>query len=360
MTIDTTTLKQSINLLALVSQTVQLRKVATDEFEGPCPHCGGKDRLHVHGGLWMCRKCHPKWSDVIEWARWLHGTGFRQAVTLLGGDSATERAPARLSTHMTTPPALPPQKPQTESWRAEAKRFCAQTAAALAGGAGVDYLLRRGIGEETWRTYGLGYTETPWRVCPEYMQPAIVMPWLLAGSVVGIRYRFLESVDGEKVRSAGGSSFSGKLFGGQALWVNTETSDNVLQARRLILVEGEINAMSLGQVTRDLRCDILSIGSESQTLTQTQVDFARRYGARIVWVDKPSKRAELMSLIHAGTGIASQTTDDKGAAKMDANDLLRDGTLDAVVVKLLRKATPEKGQESLHWDLKDAAMLELA
>ena len=192
------------------------------------------------------------------------------------------------------------------------------------------------------------------------MQPAIVMPWLLAGSVVGIRYRFLESVDGEKVRSAGGSSFSGKLFGGQALWVNTETSDNVLQARRLILVEGEINAMSLGQVTRDLRCDILSIGSESQTLTQTQVDFARRYGARIVWVDKPSKRAELMSLIHAGTGIASQTTDDKGAAKMDANDLLRDGTLDAVVVKLLRKATPEKGQESLHWDLKDAAMLELA
>jgi hypothetical protein len=141
----------------------------------------------------------------------------------------------------------------------------------------MEYLFSRGICEETMRTYKLGYMEKPWMVAPEFQQPAIVMPWMKSGVVVGIRYRFLKPVNGQRVRSAADSDFAGKLFGGQALWISPDSLPAMFMKRRFVLCEGELNAMSIAQDMRDMKCDVLSIGSESQSLTESQIAFAKRY-----------------------------------------------------------------------------------
>jgi hypothetical protein len=190
-------------------------------------------------------------------------------------------------------------------------------------------------------------------VAPEYQQPAIVLPWMRAGEVVGIRYRFLNPVNGERVRSAFDSDFAGKLFGGQAIWVTNDTQPAIFANRRFVLCEGELNAMSIAQDMRDMKCDVLSIGSESQSLTDAQVAFAKRYGTRIVWMDKPSVRDKFVKLLGAQAGIASQATEDKGATKTDANDALLKDTLTAVMVKAMRRG-PDA--ELLKYDLQDAGL----
>jgi DNA primase len=58
--IDVKALKQQVDLLDLVGRDTQLRKVASTrggEYAGPCPFCGGRDRLRVQPErrLWWCR-----------------------------------------------------------------------------------------------------------------------------------------------------------------------------------------------------------------------------------------------------------------------------------------------------------------
>ena len=88
MSIDTQTIKASVDLLALAGPG--LRKVASGtrgpEYAGPCPKCGGRDRFRVQpeAGAWFCRQCHPEWGDAIELVKWRDGLGFREACERLG------------------------------------------------------------------------------------------------------------------------------------------------------------------------------------------------------------------------------------------------------------------------------------
>ena len=48
--IDATRVKEKIDLLAIIQQDTQLKKVANtngSEYAGPCPFCGGQDRFRV-------------------------------------------------------------------------------------------------------------------------------------------------------------------------------------------------------------------------------------------------------------------------------------------------------------------------
>lgn len=79
-----------------------LRKKGRDEMTGPCPLCGGDDRFNVQParGTFLCRKCHPKYGDVIEYVRWwmfgnlLPAEGRRRAAEFLS-DGEVARAKAR-------------------------------------------------------------------------------------------------------------------------------------------------------------------------------------------------------------------------------------------------------------------------
>ncbi len=293
-----------VDILALAERYTQLRRKTTDgEYEGPCPKCGGTKRFTVHERehWWFCRDCHPKWSDTIEFVRWMQpGLTFVEAVEQLTGESVPAPATKRK-------PAPAPQKAQQSTdWRSKAEKIvkAAQDRLWTAEGEPASaYLLRRGLEPHTWLQYGLGYclsVALP-NTKGQQRSPAISIPWYAGGKLVALRYRFLEvqnyiDVDGkersEKVTAEHGSQFAGRLYGGHALpdWMLApapeEYSHPVEKLCTLLIVEGEINCMSCWQVASETNLHVLSLGSEGQQIPPAAMPFIRRYGQVLVWADR--------------------------------------------------------------------------
>jgi phage/plasmid primase-like uncharacterized protein len=63
-----------------------LKKVAANEFGGPCPLCGGHDRfcVNIKKQLWNCRGC-GKGGDAIALVRHVDSVTFAQAIGTLAG-----------------------------------------------------------------------------------------------------------------------------------------------------------------------------------------------------------------------------------------------------------------------------------
>lgn len=69
-----------VNLLAIAeADGVVLKRISPTEYAGPCPKCGGDDRLHVltrtrqGKQAWFCRNCHPDISDAGDYVRIIRG-----------------------------------------------------------------------------------------------------------------------------------------------------------------------------------------------------------------------------------------------------------------------------------------------
>lgn len=58
------------------------------ELIGPCPRCGGRDRfgINIKEGVFGCRKCDLKGSDMIDLVQGVLGRSFNDALTWLCGD----------------------------------------------------------------------------------------------------------------------------------------------------------------------------------------------------------------------------------------------------------------------------------
>jgi hypothetical protein len=79
---------KQIDLVSLIGQTTRLKKVASNEYAGPCPKCGGTDRLRVnssHG--FFCRQCHNDraWYDAVDFRQWMYGESMKDAIVSLIG-----------------------------------------------------------------------------------------------------------------------------------------------------------------------------------------------------------------------------------------------------------------------------------
>lgn len=354
------------DLVQLIGRYSQLRRQSPHEWAGPCPACGGEDRLRVTPTGWFCRQCRPYdegkgWFGAIDWVMWRHGLDFKQAVGFLTGAQMTaavqQRAPA---------PAQPERMEPDGQWRAEADSIVKAAQAALMGSrpgrdnGGADYLDKRSLEPATWQAFGWGWARHKDR-------PAIVMPWYRGGKLMAIRYRYIEPTpDGQRLIAQPGSKFGGILYGGQAMEAGAE------QTRTLILCEGEINAASIWQVAHETRLDVLSVGSESTRLTDAMIAHAAKYKHVIVWMDRREIAAKMREQLPAGTvAVASPlrkddagnplTGSDGKPQKWDANDLLRIGKLGAFLAGVRVKACGDDAhrREGLLWDLVDAARLPL-
>lgn len=340
MSIDTTAIKESISLEALASRTVKLRKVASNEHAGPCPRCGGDDRFHVHGPLFMCRRCHPNWGDAIEYMRWLHNVDFRQAVELLGGDTMPTVTAAPVNVRK------PVERTQPTWDAADVLHRLHTYQNAMLDSPAADYLAERGLCPDTWLAYAFGYRA-------DYN--ALAMPWYRAGQLVGINYRRIGNVEkGKRFVSETGSLRNG-LFGAQALCPNLHhllpNGTDPLHSRSLFIVEGELNCASLYQAAYDAHCDVLSTGAEGNTIPDSFMPIAARYRVCIVWKDKAELAKAEAKRIAGAAAYWSELADGR---KLDANDHLQHGTLGVLVAHILRQATPADGQEALRYDLWDA------
>ena len=304
-----------VDLVQLIGRYSQLRRQAPHEWAGPCPSCGGEDRLRVTPTGWFCRQCKPYeeskgWFGAIDWVMWRHNLDFKTAVGFLTGAQMTaavqQRAPVAAQPERTEP---------TDEWRVEAEGIVNAGRVNLfntnLGGAA--YLERRGLEPGTWQAFHWGWAEYKGRA-------AIVMPWYRGGKIMAIRYRYLEPTsDGQRLIAQPGSKFGGVLYGGQAMEPGAE------QTRTLVLCEGEINAASIWQVAHDTRLDVLSVGSESTRLTDAMLAHAAKYRHVIVWMDRREIAAAMREKLPPGTVAVSSPmrpgTDGK-ETKLDANDLL--------------------------------------
>lgn len=361
------------DVLELARRYTTLRRESSHEWAGPCPRCGGDDRFHCTAQWWFCRICHPKQSDSIDLVRWLTGASFRESVAMITGVSMPTMSITELRSRYAgavTAPVKPAKTTQTPpdtqtrllaQWQAEAEAE-AQAAETLlaseAGEAGRAYLEGRGLELQTWRVFRLGFA--PDVSLPgtggAQRKPAILMPWTVGEQVTAIRYRFLEKHtytdrDGRERKDVKQSAkakafgeqamFAGRMFGGLGL------AGPVAGKFDLFICEGELNALSIWQVAHEGRVDVLSLGSESQHITDAMLKAISEYRRVIVWMDKAEKLAELRGRIPGATGIASPHS-------MDANDCLQKGTLQPMIADLrLRACKDDAEREALLWNLWD-------
>jgi len=334
---------RNINLVQLVGRYTQLRRKSGDEWEGPCPKCGGENRCVVDGRGWFCRQCKPfdevhGWYGPIDFIMWQHGLSFREAVAFLTG--------VQMNKPMQTVPAVAPvPSVQTEEWRQAAERIVVAAQERLLAGEnpGGEYLLRRGLEPHTWMAFGMGFGK-------HKAAPAIVLPWYRAGKLTAIRYRFLQPLtEGSKIVSQFGSVFGGVLYGGQALLGAGESR------RTLVVCEGELNAASIWQAAHEAAVDVLSLGSESATITDGMAAYAARFAHVIVWMDKPEVAHKVAERLGTKTFVNSPTVDGR---EMDANALLQAGKLGGFLTTVRARACVlEEHKERLLWDIVDAARL---
>ncbi len=312
-------LNREYDLLALASRDTTLRKSGTF-YEGPCPFCGGSDRFSVkktpQGYHWYCRKCgNGKYHTAVDYIMRREHLDFRTAVNYLGGennrtlnDSPAPRLPvAGLG--------LP-----DHAWQSAALRHVMAASDNLyaAGTAGRNYLLERGLHSGTWAAWQLGFA-------PAYdgklrrSRAAIVIPWLDMDhdciTITAVKYRFIDG-DRSGLRYSCRKGSVPLVFGLLSALTHHDT---------LLLVEGEINALSVAQcIPEGVSC--LSFGSEGGGQSAIFRHLSARYARVFVWADDKKKAAEIRGgLGHRQHAICSPI--DAEGNKWDANKMLQGGML---------------------------------
>ncbi len=262
-----------------------------------CPLCGAKGKAVVWNNTLFLNCCQGnKRHSAIDLVMLRFSVDFQTAIGILSGRFAGLKPVAPTNS---TEPAQTADKPpfDAEYWSNALRK--AQTALRPTAEAG-QYLLSRGLQPETWSAFGLG-------AGTRQGQPALFIPWYnQAGELVAGRYRLLKAPDKQsRYYWWKNSDVQGNLWG----WHSHQGRDAV------ILVEGEINALSLYQVCGDW-LDVLSTGSENYHLTKSNIRQIGRYTHVFGWADKPATikgwAGKISSLIPISSNLVGG----------DANDLL--------------------------------------
>lgn len=245
------------SLLDLVQRDVKLKRVASTrggEYAGPCPLCGGTDRLRVQpeylGGRWWCRQCNQG-GDTIAYLVATKRIDEREAYRMRHGDQVTPGEARSQAPAAPTPPE--PTEPPERSWQDRAWEYAARAQFALWGDPGaraLAWLRGRGLRDDTIQRAGLGYDpgDNPaWR--------CVTIPWFIGGDLWAVRRRFPAWDPND------GSGPSGKfmmLTGSKG--TGLYEADRVRGDLPAIIVEGELDALSLLQECGDLTTAVATGG----------------------------------------------------------------------------------------------------
>ncbi|MBN1815049.1 MAG: hypothetical protein JXA14_24660 [Anaerolineae bacterium] len=253
----------AIDLLGLIGRDTALRRVASTnggEYAGPCPFCGGSDRLRVQPnaggkGRWFCRSCtgDPQasghWLDAIDYVRQRAGVDYREACALLNIETQLphreHKSPLRPTVSQeASPPAF--DQAAAQAAVGECERALWDDAGAKACG----WLAGRGIVEETARAWRLGYNPCRGVLCGLEIPRGIVIPCFIDGAVQYIKVRRpVPPLPGPKYQQVKGSRSA--LFG----------LDHLAGRRVIVICEGELDAVLLWQEAGDL-VDVVALGSK--------------------------------------------------------------------------------------------------
>ncbi|WP_461209389.1 DNA primase [Desulfocurvus sp. DL9XJH121] len=153
-------IKQRLDIVELVRRYVDLRQVS-GRWTGPCPfHQETKPSFSVNPelGYYYCFGCRAS-GDVIDFYCNIHGLDFREGLQQLADELGIELGSAR-------PDPRQDEKKRRRSralkMHALAAEFYIRNLGAPAGKIASDYLRKRGLSEETVRSFALGYSPDDW------------------------------------------------------------------------------------------------------------------------------------------------------------------------------------------------------
>lgn len=263
--IDTSELN-SVDLIALISVDVSLRKVAnTDggEWAGPCPRCGGTDRFRVWPAgngkrpRFWCRQCQIK-GDAVDYVKLSNpDLSFREAIKIVLGHAPTP-AQRRQRLQWRTEPTTPPIFTDEYQTRAhDVLAYCQDCLRSEHGFKAMAWLRARGLTRDTIKEAGLGFHPSDgydpaklWgmdREKPVFRPRGIVIPWFDGALIRRLNVR--RATGEPKYLSLPG--FSNWLYGALSQ----------ITGSLVVLVEGEFDAITLAQEVGIDRITPLATGS---------------------------------------------------------------------------------------------------
>lgn len=276
------------DLYALISQDTQLKKTAGThggEYHGPCPFCGGRDRLVVWPNAtkpgWWCRQCE-KGGDAIQYLR-EQGYSYADACAALGVEGAALRAG-----RCALPDAPEACEPPDATWRRSGGAFVLWAHAALANAPdALAYLRGRGLTEATITAAELGYNprtietrRSTWGLLPDdeygdrlWLPQGIVIPTRVAGTLWKIQIRRDNVRPGDdRYKTVTGSANA--LYG----------ADSIQPGKPAMLVEGPFDAMAVSQDAGDV-CGVCASGTSG--------------ARRVRWLSKLAQASEVLVALDA-------------------------------------------------------------
>lgn len=295
-TTDYEAIRQQTDLRALVETYTTLKR-----DNGPCPFCGGEDRFYLHKGAerWGCRHCTPGGGDAVDFVVRMDKVSVPDAVRKLKGLPPRDPASLQQANNRESWRTLEWQQRATSQLRNAQRRLTDQCP-------GGKYLLRRGIQPATWRDFGLGFEQL------RDGRPRIVIPWkTMTGTITALKYRYVDPIaatDPHK-RFAQLSGSESILFG-----VANVTAD----AKTLVLVEGEINCLSLAQATKHAAYNVVSAGAERNKAALPplcRLVQQRPYERVLTWFDKEHCALQAAEAVRGAIPMRSPHD-------LDANDIL--------------------------------------
>lgn len=330
---STEQIREKIDIKALAYTLSLLSTTEGKQVDGPCPKCGGVDRMAVMVDRWHCRTCRPwqkgKKNDCFDFAihvglahdfvsarQWLSDylDGKHANITPVIATEAQGTQSARMIDHT------------GGYWQSNADKAIQAGIANRAQG--IEYLLNRGLTRETVDAWDLGYG-MGWSTADKAERPAIVIPWYSGivrrgglGAIDGIQYRFL-TPDKANKRYGRFMFPHDKQTGSTGKMALYRLIDR--HSDTLAIVEGEFNALSIWQA---LGCNVVSIGSEDYAHAAI-LELQRvigRYTTVIVWADKAETVQDLSAKLGIGDAIQLVSPIEDGK-KFDANEMLRSGVL---------------------------------
>lgn len=332
---------ENMSVLALAENHTQLRKKSANEWTGACPKCKtGDDRFNVTDDWFLCRKCHDKKGDYLEYLQWLGNISFLDACQQVTGRIPATVTDADKVQSVRKAATDKPWDEEKERNRAEEMHRSLIRGRSAHAKDALEYLITRGINQETIEAYRVGFhlvtMPGTWDEAKKLLsypkQLAISLPWFNHdGVLVAVKYRFIEShtyIDiGNEERTENKTSrgnMAGQMFGWQAL-------KGSRTCHTLVICEGEMNALSIA-LAGDGKIDVLSAGNESQLshLPQLAIEKAREYRNVIVWADREEIADSAALSIPLSKRYHSPVI--AGYPKgLDANDILKAGKLSALL-----------------------------